>query len=320
MNNRANYTLIGFLVLSGFFLMLAFGYWLLKPSNEQEVTKYIIYFNESVSGLNIDAPVKYKGVSVGKVLKLSINQADKTQVEVLVEILKTTPIATSTVAILTSQGITGLSYINLTHDNTGSFEVLKKLPNDEYAVIKSAPSLLAKAENVLENMFLNINTTLQGLNSFLDDTNRANISKILKNSADVTQKLNASLDENTTKSLKQSVQNIEDLTKKFDEMMPKIEKLMSNSIEWQDKISTSFSSIATSYIGIQSAMAEFKSAIADGQIDIKSITSDTIPALNATLEDMQTLMQKTNELLHRYEQSPADMIFSSQEFKKAPGE
>lgn len=73
MNNKVDYTLIGLLVVFGLILMMGFGYWLLKPSIEDETAKYLIYFDESVLGLNLDAPVKYRGISVGKVSRLRIN-------------------------------------------------------------------------------------------------------------------------------------------------------------------------------------------------------------------------------------------------------
>ncbi|MDX9813162.1 MAG: MlaD family protein [Sulfurimonas sp.] len=318
MNNKTNYTIVGFLVLVGLGLMMAFGYWLLKPSDEKETKRYGIYFSESVSGLNLDAPVKYKGVSVGKVVKLGINSKNKREVEVVVEMLKTTPITTSTVAVLTSQGITGLSYINLTHQRGDESKTIEKLEDEEYPIIKSAPSLFAKAENVLEGMFINIDQTLQKLNTLLDGENQKSIADILKNSADITSKINTSLDSGS--SISSTLQNIESMTKKMDDMLFKIEKFIDNSIEWEDKISGSFGSVAQSYVGIQSAMDEFKKAIADGQIDMKSLAGDTLHNLNITMQEMQNLMQQTSEILHEYEKSPADMIFLQQETKKAPGE
>ena len=98
MNNRVNYTLVGFLVIIGFFLMLTFSYWLLKPEQENETKKYLIRFDESVLGLNVDSVVKYRGIDVGKVTSIKINPKNTEQVEVLITILKTTPIKEKTVA------------------------------------------------------------------------------------------------------------------------------------------------------------------------------------------------------------------------------
>lgn len=320
MNNKANYTLVGLMVLLGVLLMIVFGYWLLKPSNEADVKKYNIYFKESVLGLNIDAAVKYKGVSVGKVLRMGINPKNQEEVEVLVEILSSTPITTSTLATLTSQGITGLSYINLSHAKDVTTKVLEAQQDQKYPVIKSSPSLFVKAENVLENMFVNIDSTLQKISLMLDEKNQKNIAMILQNSASITSKIDNAIDINSTNSIKYSIKNIESLTHKLDDLVPKVQRLMDNSIAWEDKINASLASIASSYIGIQASMGAFKSAIENGEFNIKEISSDTIPALNATLEDMQTLIQKTTEILNQYEKSPADMFFMQEKIKKAPGE
>ena len=136
MNNKVNYTLIGFLVLLGFFFIGLFTYWLMQPSSEEEVRKYSIHFDESVLGLNIDAPVKYRGISVGKVTSLRINPANMEQVDVLITILKTTPIKEDTVAKLTAQGITGLSYINLSMGSQNAKELTIK-EDEEYPIIKT---------------------------------------------------------------------------------------------------------------------------------------------------------------------------------------
>jgi len=108
MNNKVNYTLIGFLVLAGVAMILGFSYWLLKPTVETETTKYNIYFDESVLGLNIDAPVKYRGIRVGKVSHLRISPTNSERVEVQITILKSTPIKESTVARLTHRGLLDL--------------------------------------------------------------------------------------------------------------------------------------------------------------------------------------------------------------------
>ena len=54
MNNKVNYTAVGFMVLLGVTLMLAFTYWLLKPSADIQTRKYNILFDESVLGLNVE--------------------------------------------------------------------------------------------------------------------------------------------------------------------------------------------------------------------------------------------------------------------------
>ena len=61
---------------------------------------------ESVSGLNPNAPVTYRGVDVGKVREIAIDREDPARVRVLLDIEGGTPVKEDTVAILVSQGIT----------------------------------------------------------------------------------------------------------------------------------------------------------------------------------------------------------------------
>jgi phospholipid/cholesterol/gamma-HCH transport system substrate-binding protein len=319
MNNRVNYSLIGFLVLFSLALMIAFGYWLLKPSKEIEMRTYAIHFDESVSGLNLDSPVKYKGINVGKVVSLSINPKNSEQVEILISVLKTTPIKTSTVAQLTSQGITGLSYINLSFGDDKS-ESLKAKKGEEFPVIKTIPSLLIKIENTLGEMTLNLSDTLKKTRELLNEQNQAQFSELLKNSSIFVGKINQVLDEETILNLRQSIKNLNSVSKKIDDMMPRMEKLVESSITWEESISASFASIKNSYVGIASTMGTVNGSIQRGDFNLKEMGSDLLPTMNNMLLDMQALIIKMEETLRKHERSPSDIIFMQEEIKKGPGE
>ncbi len=319
MNNRVNYSLIGFLVLFALSAMMVFGYWLLKPSKEIEMKVYAIYFDESVSGLNLDAPVKYKGINVGKVIALNINPKNSEQVEILITVLKSTPIKTSTVAQLTSQGITGLSYINLSFGDESS-EFLKAQKGQEYPVIKTIPSLLIKIENTVGDLTLNLSDTLQRTRELLKEENQAEFSLLLKNSAIFVSKMNQTLDDETIVNLQQTMKNLNNVSKRLDEMMPRVEKLIENSVAWEDSVSASFASIMKSYVGIAGSMNTFNKALQSGDFNLKEMSSDILPTMNNTLLDMQSLIIKMQETLSKHERSPSDILFMQEEIKKGPGE
>lgn len=319
MNNRVNYSLIGFLVLFALMAMMAFGYWLLKPSKEIEMKTYAIYFDESVSGLNLDAPVKYKGINVGKVTALNINPKNSEQVQVLISVLKATPIKSSTVAQLTSQGITGLSYINLSFRDDGN-KPLTAQKGEEYPIIKTIPSLLIKIENTLGNMTLNLSDTLEKTRELLNNENQAQFSALLKNSAVFVSKINQVLDDETILNLRETIKNLNSVSKKIDEMMPQLEKLVDKSISWEESISASFASIKNSYVGIAATMNTVNSSIQRGDYNLKEISGDILPTMNNMLLDMQSLIIKIQETLQKHERSPSDIIFIQEQIKKGPGE
>ncbi len=319
MNNKVNYTLIGFLVLIGVTMILGFSYWLLKPTVETQTTKYNIYFDESVLGLNIDAPVKYRGISVGKVSHLRISPNNSERVEVQITILKTTPIKESTVARLTAQGITGLSYINLSLGNHDAPSLICQ-SDQKYPVIQSVPSFFEDFEKSLDSVSSKLAKTLTRTEQLLNDDNQKQVNLLLTRSANFMDKLDRLLDEKTINSLQRSSRNLESFSTKADNMMPKIDLFVEKSVEWEDNIKNSFDSIMNSYLGIRSSMDEIKRAISSGEFNVKEITSDIVPTMNNTLLDMQDLIIKVQDTLNQYDRSPSDILFKQEEIKKAPGE
>ena len=319
MNNRVNYTAVGLAVLFGIIMMLGFTYWLLKPSVEHETRKYNIYFDESVLGLNEDAAVKYRGIKVGKVTRLRINPKNTEQVEALITILKTTPIKETTVAKLTSQGITGLSYINLSlGDNNAAALTAKE--GEKYPVIKTEASFFQRFEETLGTVSTKLSTTLTRTSELLDDENQEQMSLLLNRTAAFMGKMEKLLDDETIANLHSSIKNFDSASKKFDLMMPKIEHLIDNSVQWEDKISKSFASIMNSYLGIKASMDMFKAAIASGEFNLKEISGDLVPTMNNTLLEMQHLMISIEGALNQYERSPGDILFKQEEIKTGPGE
>jgi len=319
MNNKVNYTFVGFLVLVGILLVLGFSYWLLKPTDEQKTKDYMIYFNESVFGLNIDAPVKYRGISVGKVTKLRINPQNSEQVEVLVTIDATTPIKTDTVAKLTAQGITGLSYINLSM-GTHNSAALVAHNGEKYPVIQSSPSFFEDFEKSLGDVSTELSSTLTQTKKLLNDKNQKEISVVLEKTANVMSKFDRLLDDKTINNLQESAKNLNSITKKVDKVVPNIDHFVDKSVAWEESIDKSFASIMESYVGITESMDEIKRAIADGEFNFKEITADVMPTLNNTLLEMQDMMQEVENTLKKHERSPADILYKQEEAKKAPGE
>jgi phospholipid/cholesterol/gamma-HCH transport system substrate-binding protein len=319
MNNKVNYTFIGFLVFFGVALMMGFTYWLLQPKTENEMATYQINFEESVLGLNIDAPVKYRGINVGKVTELKINPNNPEEVQVTVSILKTTPIKVDTIAKLTAQGITGLSYINLSMGSRNS-EILIAHDGQKHPIIKTMPSFFENFESSLGDMSTRISSTLMQTEKLLNDKNQEQIAITLQKTAAFMDKLERVLDDKTIAHLQSTAKNLDNVTAKVDKLTPNVDNFLNKSMEWEDKISTSLGSIMQSYKVIQGSMAEIKRAVASGEFNVKDIANDVVPTINNTLLEMQELINRIDNTIESHERRPSDMLFKEEEIKKGPGE
>ncbi|MEA2099434.1 MAG: MlaD family protein [Campylobacterota bacterium] len=319
MNNKVNYTMIGLLVLFALMLMFGFTYWLLKPSQEVKVKNYAILFDESVLGLNIDSAVKFRGIDVGKVTSLKINPKNTEQVEVLIAILKSTPIKSSTVAKLTSQGITGLSYINLSLGDNYAPQ-LEIQDGAKYPIIKTIPSFFENFEQSLGSVSTKMSKTLTKTEQLLNDENQKQITILLTKTASFMDKMDKLLDDKTIKNFQETIINVNNTTKKVDAMLPNVDKLIEHTKVWESDISTSLGSIMVSYLGIRSSMAEIKRAVESGEFNVQEIAGDIVPTANNTLLEMQHLMIRVENFMNQYERSPSDILFKQEQIKKGPGE
>ena len=80
MDNRISYTAVGLFVIGlGAALVLAFV-WLATHGEDKTYLRYQVLTTESVSGLNRNASVTYRGVVVGRVASIGIDRDDPERV------------------------------------------------------------------------------------------------------------------------------------------------------------------------------------------------------------------------------------------------
>ena len=110
METKVNYAFVGAFVLVLGAALVAGVLWLATGGMMQKkYAPYLAVENESVAGLNLNAPVKYNGVDVGKVEVIRLDPHNPERVILLFAIERGTPIKTDTVAILKTQGLTGIT-------------------------------------------------------------------------------------------------------------------------------------------------------------------------------------------------------------------
>ena len=218
MNAKTNYTLVGAFVLVSIALMTYFVIWMLQPAQKQEIQDYRIEFGESVSGLNVDSPVKYRGVTVGKVRAIRISPKNVEKIEVLISVLKSTPVKVDTVATLKSQGITGLSYIDLSRGSEAAPPL--QAANDEIPVIPSAPSFFVTLERSFGSVSENLPELLLRIKTLLGDENQQEVTRFLHHIANVAEKTDNALTEERFTHFDTTVVRIGQLAKNLDGKLP----------------------------------------------------------------------------------------------------
>src|SRR5262245_14790275 len=162
MEREANYVAVGAFILLVIAMAVGFVLWYTDARDGREYELYEIYFAGSVSGLDRGGPVRYLGVDVGRVRRLSVDRDDPTRVQVIAEIDKSAPISSATRASLNLQGVTGLLFVNLTEvldvdktsplKNGERYPVIESVASDFDVLLASLPELMARATGLLDRV------------------------------------------------------------------------------------------------------------------------------------------------------------------------
>lgn len=140
-----------------------------------ERVEYTLLSRQSVSGLNREAAVQYRGIPVGKVVELGIDPADPKQVRVRVAVDSTVRLSAQAWARLGTQGLTGLTFVEL-HDDGGP-----PWRDPAGAPLPMRPSLWQDTTSKLPAALGEARQLGERLNLLLDDANRRELASLLAN-------------------------------------------------------------------------------------------------------------------------------------------
>jgi phospholipid/cholesterol/gamma-HCH transport system substrate-binding protein len=166
-----------------FIIVLAIGaalafVWLSATGHRDDLV-YQIRFADSVSGLTVGDPVKFRGVDVGTVKAIALDSADPRLVQVDVRLRKETPVKTDTRAVLRLKGITGVVFVELNGGAPNAKTLVAvtpegqvpEIPSDKSpltAVLDQLPRILEKFSGI-EDQVKKVATDVGGLTGTLKE-------------------------------------------------------------------------------------------------------------------------------------------------------
>jgi phospholipid/cholesterol/gamma-HCH transport system substrate-binding protein len=143
---------------------------------------------ETISGLQPQATVRFRGVPVGKVERIGFDDKVKGNVLIRVSIDRAAPMMQSTFATVASQGVTGLGFIQL-DDNGESAQRL--VPNDnDPPRIPLKPGTLDKLLKQSDAIFTQAEQAATRINQLLSRQNEAAINTAVTQLAEAASSIN----------------------------------------------------------------------------------------------------------------------------------
>ncbi|MDR1994838.1 MlaD family protein [Azonexus sp.] len=177
MENKSHAFIVGLFTL----LLLAAGifaiYWLGGVSEATD--DYIVVTRQNIGGLNPQAQVRYRGIRVGKVSDIRIDQHDPGNILITISISRDIHLTQGTVAKLGYQGVTGLAHILLLESGRDA-DPLPPNPADPPRIVMM-PSLVDELGESSTATLREMRQFIANLDAVFSEENRVHLAATLVN-------------------------------------------------------------------------------------------------------------------------------------------
>lgn len=274
-------------------------------------------------GVQAGAPVRYGGLTVGKVTRVRVDPGNSTRIEIDISVDRDAPLKTDSVAKISTLGPLTDNYIEIA---TGTEHAPLAPPGSALPSVEAfglpqlgdaAASMVPEVHSALEKLNQNLDglqVTLTRANDLLNDRNRTEIGDSLNNVdhllADSRPKVAASLD------------NLNGL---LQDARPKVSVSLTNVQELTTNLKPLLDQIKTTTAQANNTLAHVDSTLMDNRPDIRASVvglRDTLARSTVLLDQLnQTLDQNSaniDELLDNLRMSTENLKTLTDTLKRAP--
>ena len=314
METRASYTLVGSFVLAFVAAAFAIVTWFAKTEFDRTPARYHVYFTDSVTGLEIGSPVRYRGVAVGSVADIRIDPKNVERVRVTFEVAVETPIKEDSFATLGLQGITGAAYVQLEGGTQESATLVVK-EGDPLPVIAAKASglerLLTKAPELFEKAF----DLVERMSALLDDRNQKAVAETLQNMHAVSENLVASSGSferimteagGTVTSLRAASERIEALA---GTLQKRVGPLADSTRDTMAELKVAIAGIRGTARSFTEVAELLDKMIAENRKPLRDFSGRGLPELSQFIAESRLLVADLTRLTVQIERDPARFFF-----------
>jgi phospholipid/cholesterol/gamma-HCH transport system substrate-binding protein len=308
MEARVNFVVVGIFVIVLSTSLIAGVLWLSSGKYyRRSYDVYQTYMTESVSGLNLDAPVQYQGVDVGRVRKIALAPDNVEQVQLTLDVNRGTPIKEDTVAMLRTQGLTGIAFVELMAGHRDAAPLRAK-PGEQYPVIRSGLSLMSRLESSATVLLASVNRASEAVSALIDEENRRAIKKSLADLEVITHTLavrSATIDAG----LANAAHTMEN-TARFTAQLPQLVQRVERSAEAFDRMASQMAGAGASVSG----------TLDGARPEVQRFASETLPDVRELVAELRELTGSLRRVSGELEENPGILVYGRRPSKRGPGE
>lgn len=304
MEREANYAAVGAFVVLVIVMAVMFVYWYSDAREHKDYTRYEVYFEGSVSGLERGAAVRYLGVDIGRVIAMSIDRRDSSRVQVLVDIDSSAPVSNKTIAELSLQGVTGLLYMDLIQD-TGTRRLNAAVPSEQYPVIRSARSSFDVLLASLPDLVGIASDVADRATRMLSDKNIASVSNALSNI------------DKAASTLPQTLKDVQSLVADLRGTASEIKAVAENANDVLGsagpEIVTAMQRVRVVADNLATASTRLDKLVEENRQDVRSFTREGLPELERFLREGRAAAREFRDLSRSLREDPSQLLYQPQQ-------
>jgi len=320
MEPKVNYILVGsFVALLGAAVLIGI-LWLGKTDYRGSYDRYEAHMRESVAGLSVDSTVKYRGVDVGRVKAIALNPNNPEEVLLTMDIVRGTPIKNDTIAVLETQGLTGLATINLTGGSRDA-PSLQAQEGQAYPVIKTGPSLFVRldeavsrllSEEGLAQLLVDLDSAAKGAAKVLDEDNRILLKRTIKDVSDVAQTI-ATHKAQIEQSLNGAARSADNLVKLTASLNAQVPTLLTG-------INKSVTALEAATEELAKTSKAVGTVVNEAKPELQQFTRRTLPEAGLLVTELRQLTSTLTRVARELEREPSSLMFGRKTPLRGPGE
>jgi len=298
METKAHYALVGFFAIALAAAAALFAVWLGQLQFNQEYSEYDVVFQGPVRGLTEASEVRFNGIKVGEVTRLTLDHNDASLVIARVRVAAQTPVLRDSVAQLEPQGITGLSYIQIMAGSPDTQPLLSS-PGD----IPRLQSRQAQLESLIsssEDIARSASEAIVRVNVLLSDENMVEFQRLLHNIRVISDDLSER--DGLVARARQAIEKMETAAVDVSSVAVEIERVMSN------EVATAANETALASIEVNRTSVTTTAVLEDMQEPLQRFANEGLGDLTLAIGDLRRLVSALEGLASEIEDDPTGFL------------
>jgi phospholipid/cholesterol/gamma-HCH transport system substrate-binding protein len=312
MENKAHAFAAGAFVLLLTALAIALAAWLTRDNTLRNV--YEISSKESITGLQPQAAVRFRGIEVGKVQSIGFDPQARGHVLIKLSIDDKAPITESTFATLNFQGVTGLSYVQLDDGGTSTKAITAQA--DGAPRIPLRPGLLSSLPDQSARMLVQLEESSKRFNQLLAAENQKAIFSAVNELGQAAQglrQLSGTLDASVKQQLNPALASLPALRQDVNRSMQTLQTDLT-------KTSRDFSEAAQRFYAPDGVIERFNDSTKSVTDWSRQFDAATLPRINRMADETTRTARQFMRTVGSLNDNPQSLIYGPSQHPPGPGE